>query len=283
MVKGHKERATYYGPIEGKCNICGEQCVFTEDHVPPKGSIEVTKRDLHLLTSYMAPKRIRPRHMQDGIKFRTLCSTCNNERLGKDYDPYLIEFSRNILTVLNAKRKERLVIPNKMVVKGKPQRIARAVVGHLLAAYIRPNMAVKPDSAPFPDILRSYFLDPLSPLPAEVDIRYWVYTGDAQVIIRHFGLTLLGGHGTVVGDLLKYYPLAFWVVFKCPTGVKLQQQPLVLKKDISLNKKCRLPVDFSHAPRSNWPEEPDDGEVVLLQSSMAYVAINKKPIATKNR
>ena len=70
------------GPRVGRCNICGKLGNLTEDHVPPKGSITPEKVGVRSLVQTMKAVDSRIGQLfQNGVKFRTLCSTCNNVKL----------------------------------------------------------------------------------------------------------------------------------------------------------------------------------------------------------
>ena len=79
----------------GICKICLSNCKLTEDHVPPKGGIDVEEVIIkNYLDSISKEREIKGKHIfisQNGVKFPTICGKCNNENLGKYYDPVLEE------------------------------------------------------------------------------------------------------------------------------------------------------------------------------------------------
>jgi len=260
----------WHGPKEGTCNICGTFGPLTNDHVPPKGSIKPKARELQKLGDHLGGGEITRVHMQSGIKFRSICATCNNHLLGLQYDPSLNEFSRKAASLIRATR--HLEIPRLTTVRVRPQRIARSVVGHLLAAEIRECMTEPPPSAPFQDALRGYFLDSTSSLPENIDITYWLYDGDHHVIIRGFGVLPLYGPGLMTCDLLKYFPLAFLVTFQLASGVEPPGRDLVPIRSMGLDDEADLTIQLRPRPRVGWPEQPNDDEVVLFNNGVAYLA-----------
>lgn len=258
----------------GCCNICRVVGPLTEDHVPPKRSRALGgRRELVTLSEYIAGERVKPRYFQSGLRFRTLCPKCNNERLGHRYDPELAKMSRETDGLLRAA--SRLYVPRQATVRVRPQRIARAVVGHLLAAEVREDMSRPPVDAPFPNILRAYFLDEAAPLPDTVDIRYWLYTGNADVIIRALGIARLGRSGLVVCDLLKYYPLAFMVIFETDRRVRIGLDALLPNRALRLDDYADLPLRLAPRPPITWPEQPDDEGIVLVNDAVAYTAFGR--------
>src|SRR5471032_3413838 len=78
----------------GFCVICGQFGELTRDHVPPQGCAQIANAVLSRLTME-EPSEGQPRntiYIQGGLKFQTLCATCNNERLGLHFDPELKHF-----------------------------------------------------------------------------------------------------------------------------------------------------------------------------------------------
>lgn len=75
----------------GHCVICGVFGPLTKDHVPPKGCSVITNSVLSRLTMATEGDRLVDKtiHIQGGLKFKTICSDCNNARLGAQFDPEL--------------------------------------------------------------------------------------------------------------------------------------------------------------------------------------------------
>lgn len=121
-TKGHKT---------GICNICGNDGALTEDHTPPKGCIKVGQVVVHHITEclHLEKPKSKGRLLNNGVKYRTICSRCNNTLLGAEYDPEFISFVNQIGTYL----KTELHLPPTLTVTTKPQRVIRALLGHLCA------------------------------------------------------------------------------------------------------------------------------------------------------
>lgn len=135
------KRVATKGSKKGMCNICGTFCTLTEDHVPPKGSIDPQKVGIKSLVQNVNP--IDPkvvRLSQNGVKFRSLCSSCNNHRLGRKLDPALNAFSQSVARIIC--NRSHLSLPSRVKVRLQPQRVARSIIGHLLAAEIREDMSL---------------------------------------------------------------------------------------------------------------------------------------------
>src|SRR4029453_11843006 len=120
-----------YGPSKGICNICGSHGRLTEDHTPPKGCIRVAPVGIqHIADRLGAPRSdVIGRFSQNGVKYRTLCRRCNNTLLGTQYDPALIEFVKTVGSYIRTSVR----LPQRISVKTRPQKIVRALPGHIAA------------------------------------------------------------------------------------------------------------------------------------------------------
>ncbi len=212
--------------LPGYCNICNQFGKLTLDHVPPKGSVQLRASEtayfLHALQGSaqgrvticgderLLPPRGGRRRSQNGVKFRTICATCNNARLGAKYDPELKRVANVIGQLARAQAEADLRLPPSLRVSVRTHYLIRGIIGHLLAA-VEPRDRSKPRSgfdAGFHRHLREYFLDESIPLPKTVRVYYWLYpTQDRQVIINGLALQLKDGAATfIVGSLVRVFP-----------------------------------------------------------------------------
>lgn len=76
-----------------------------------------------------------------------------------------------------------------------------------------------------PRALREYFLDPCAPLPDAVSIYYWTYPSRHVVIARAIAKTNIRFSPVIIGDILKFYPLGYWVVWDAPHARALRRHP----------------------------------------------------------
>jgi hypothetical protein len=115
--------------------ICGAYGSLTKDHVPPKGCGNIKDVVLKTFTPQTFTKERTPvSYSQKGSHFRTICGKCNNDLLGAKYDPELIKLYKEVVGIAESAQNNRLILPRYHTHFIKPQKIARAVVGHLLAA-----------------------------------------------------------------------------------------------------------------------------------------------------
>ncbi|MEW6518639.1 MAG: hypothetical protein AB1461_04435 [Thermodesulfobacteriota bacterium] len=268
----------YSAGNEGYCNVCGTFGRLTFDHVPPRSCVGIRKRRAALLTEAMDCGDLgwyKSRHFQDGLKFKSICNTCNSDVLGSRYDPHLKQFAGDISRVVDLAFNKGIALPGKVFISISLQRVVRSIIGHAMAAYVREDMTTPPRSAPYLDALRSYFLNESQPIPDQLEIYYWIYPSDIQVIILGCGLSCFGSKTTIVGDLLKFYPVAFWVVWS-PPAVNVGVPSLIGKRNIGIDDFIEVPVSLWRPPRLDWPENPANDQFVLLNSEVAYIAKRKR-------
>lgn len=266
------KRVATRGSRKGICNICGVFCTLTEDHVPPKGSIAPQKVGIKSLVQTVDP--IDPkvvRLSQNGVKFRSLCPSCNNHRLGKKFDPALNTFSRSVVQII--RNRSHLSLPSRLEVSLQPQRVVRSIIGHLLAAEIREDMSLAPISVPMRDLMRHYFLDTSVDFPSEFNVYCWLYLARHQVIFK--GVGILSGDQIVIGDFLKYFPVAFWLTYQAPDRIR----EVMRDREISVRgngfddwSSVVIGTKEKDTFRPNWPESPDDNEVVVINDDFCFVA-----------
>lgn len=244
------------GPKIGVCNICKGHGPLTEDHVPPKGAIRVTQMEMHHLTQVLGAERptARGRLSQDGVKFRTLCTNCNSELLGHRYDPELIRFSNTVGSLL----KTTLSLPPRVNVRIAPQKVLRALCGHILAFGLD-----RPANGPFEEALASYFLDETMPFPAGVNLYYWVYPYNSQVLVRDCAMTDLKIREPVVIKTMKYFPLAFMFTWEEPVEYGFLLENLARFGQRGLSEECDLIVDLQLVPPMIWPEAPSKSSFLV--------------------
>jgi hypothetical protein len=162
-------------------------------------------------------------------------------------------------------------MPESVLVRMKPQRVARAIVGHVLAANAACEAGSPPVRAPFQDALRAYFLDKDAPLPSQAEIYCWVYPHRQQVFMKGVAKQWWGGGPTLVGHVLKFFPLGFWIVWDRPARIGIPLRALVPDNRMALDDMDQADISLRRVPRQDFPETPTDDEVTLFASSAASV------------
>lgn len=201
--------------IIDKCNICGQVTNLTWDHVPPKfcfnnqiikfnSIIELNQKDVESQVS------------QNGVKYRSICSMCNNSLLGRNYD---VEFKKLVDILYNI-----YITPGEIgqyiEIQGlKINKIARAIVGHFLAAR-NEYFDGKGENE-----LRNYFLNPSLKPPSEFKLLYYTYIYNTIMIIRDVVPKKLENLEYAVPEglisCINSFPIAFILAHNCDNPVDL--------------------------------------------------------------
>jgi hypothetical protein len=260
---------------EGFCNICKNPCKFTRDHIPPQGCVKPTLVELRTLTQYLSEPSEKPRDSQSGLNLLSICGNCNNNLLGTEYDPELIKVSKQVANMVRVQRELGLSLPEKIDLIVKPQRLIRAVVGHILAGEV-PTPGEAPKSAPFPDALRNYF-DRSSDIPDKLEVYYWVYPSNKQIVLNWLGIGSAMGEGFIPSSsLLKFFPLAFWIVWDKPASFPISFTRISKDKFKGLDETCELILDLRNIPPLDYPECPGEDGFILYREQSTFVAQPKK-------
>jgi hypothetical protein len=203
---------------------------------------------------------------QNGVKFRTLCSTCNNEWLGTRYDPTLNDFTAKVVQVVTT----TLVLPPVVHIETDPASLIRAVFGHLLAAKGKIEDTIT-DQA-----MRAFFLDDTLVRPNGLKVFFWLHPYNNVTIIRDVAMPAVRGdffQETGLFSILKYFPLGFVVV-------NLDQyedlSDLTNYARISSGAPVSVPVSLTRVEHPHWPELVDDTNF-LAGGQCLYSSILAEP------
>lgn len=252
------------GPKYGRCNICGEEGLLTEDHTPPKGCVRVGQVVIrHIVERISAEKpNKKGRLSQNGVKYRTLCGRCNNSRLGAYLDNDLIMFVNQVAKYLQSP----LQLPEIIQLKAKPQKIMRAILGHLAAQGVN-----RYNKGPYTEMVRDYFLDDLLPLPDSINIYYWVYPYNNQILTRDCSYLDFRVGSPVSIWFAKFFPLAFLVTWSEPLDYNFTLPNLADWRSLRIDDVVELPIPLNLNLSSHWPESPSEHSI-LLYGEEAIVA-----------
>lgn len=270
-AKKLKKRVQNRGRKVGFCAICGDEGPLSKDHVPPKGCNNLNDVEINALLPSDNFVKVGTTS-QGGTHYRTLCATCNNTRLGTYYDPALIDLSNEITALALGAKRQKIALPRTIFPFIRPQRIARAVVGHVLAGLAVEETNQGLLSSPISDSLRSYFLDDTADFPDDLEIYYWVYPSRRQVLIKNVGKSLINSAGkreVLVGHIFKFLPLGFWLVFNGSNQESDLVMPLVKDKAMALDGVEQVEIDLHAVPPLDFPESPKGNEFIVLNSDYA--------------
>lgn len=243
------------------CNICGRYELLTYDHVPPAGCLEVKHANVRSIIDRLTSvseneERSRKyKNYQRGFGFETLCADCNNRILGNLYDPHLINFVKIIRNHVTSGHN----IPFEISIDCCPQKIIRSVLGHLSAV----GENSKTDKQ---EIIRRYILDPNKNLTSAISVYYWFYPFRANVILKNFVLHEIDTKVNVLGWLLKFFPVAFYVVFDAPKEFVMAEHSFNDFRNLHIDKVTSIPFRFSTFTTNLWPESPTQNSFTMMGS-----------------
>ena len=253
------------GPESGICNICGKTSRLTDDHIPPKGVPLVGQSYLEKLSDSLGAERNRKagRLFQRGVKYRSVCSNCNNALLGGSYDPTLIGLCKELHSVLPLQ--VHLPVP----VTLKINRLVRAFVGHLLSHGIGQHRLGKLSSQ-----LTDYFLDESLAFPKDLTAYCWIYPYKAQVVAHGLGsiFDFRSRSNPFVFSLIKFYPIGFMCSI---AALPDKEAHFVTRVDHlttgRIDDEHNLILNRSHIPSGRWPEAPGKNGAVF-HNNMGTIA-----------
>jgi hypothetical protein len=258
----------------GICNICKQPCELTWDHVPPQGGIDVVPLGQYTILEQLAGRDDRPKHLetQNGVKFRTICTRCNRNLLGTEYDPTLNDFALGVGQFL----KTTIKLPSSVGYATKPARLLRALFGHLLAA------KSEVEDTKSDQLMRKFVLDNTALLPLDLNVFYWIYPYPHVVVIRDVVMPATRGRFDRAGifSILKYFPIAYLV-----TNLREYENLISLSFycPSSLDTEVRIPIPLAPPPGVAWPEVVDDQNFIAGGGSSAHSSILATPKGTSIR
>lgn len=186
------------------CNICLKSAELTLDHVPPEGALPVS----HARVRPLFDRADRPRLSQSGVKFRTICRTCNGDLLGSNYDKALLEMCKQARRL---HRNASLLVQTPYI-EIDPGKVVRSIFGHLLAAK---------DHTPHSradELMRAFVMDPTSTDLGGLRVLHWAHPDRSIRLARD--TVVVGFDGPQLGmvrcDILVWYPLGFLVCDSIP-------------------------------------------------------------------
>ncbi len=264
------------GAKEGYCNICKQYGKLTRDHVPPKGSIKITPVELRTLGQ---DRNTPPYISQNGTNFRTICGRCNNTLLGTEYDPELNKVSNKIGSLVKKSCNlscHDFSLPSEITLEVKPQKLARAVIGHLLASDYDPERNIQ-EKALFTDVLREYFLDSKAKLPKELDIYYWYYPSNQQVLIHGAGrLDTRVPDKLVSFSLMKFFPIAYMITYQEHEEQSINALSLFADRNIGVEDTEKIRINIASFPNLDDPESPKQNDIIFINSQSTSITRKRK-------
>ncbi|HEY9794930.1 MAG TPA: hypothetical protein V6D30_04755 [Leptolyngbyaceae cyanobacterium] len=254
------------------CNICQQEKELSIDHVPPQACPPAKSRVISkLLYQMIGDTSFRPRHSQNGVTFKTICSDCNN-LLGSRYDWALGEFSRRIESFVES----NISLPDSFEVECQPNAVMRSVLGHLLAA------KTETDEVVVDGLIRPCVIEPSMPIHDDIHIFYWVYPYEETVILRDFCMPAVRGRFRDYGffNLIKFYPLAFLITHQLPNYEGLSS--LHQFNQLLPGEKRNVQINLRSTRYSRFPEECSDNNFLVFART-ARDSVHSVPKAKRRK
>src|SRR4030042_5847231 len=205
---------------ESPCNICNNYNKLTFDHIPPKACINIIP-----IKIYHSPDRKQDNYLisQNGLKFKSICSKCNNARLGKLFDSELSILVNNIKKFAELKKNNIIITPDIFSFNIMPQRIGRAVIGHILSSLPPENLTKNAHIS----LMQKYFMNYNEYLDNSIEIYYWFYPYKDDIRLAWFSFPInLSSKELLFNYLLKFYPIAFLIIYSKPEGIRVNLNKL---------------------------------------------------------
>lgn len=264
-MKDMKDPFLIHGPLRGPCSICGTPAQLTVDHVPPKGIAKGAAMEMRALMDRLSIDKVEGKFQlsQGGVKFRSLCPRCNNERLGAECDPELLALCNHADRVMRSP----LALPPSFTVDVRPMRVLRSIVGHMLA-----TESGRQPVGPMEEAMADFFLDTRLPPPRQLECFYWPYPFNDQVILREVSLGRMGGHPPLFFKLLKFYPLSFMLTWERHEATwDFRMQDLARYRRLGNDDTAALVIDLQAVPPQRWPEAPLN-DCMLMMAGKPMIA-----------
>jgi len=224
------ERQHHTKIVEGYCNICGKYGRLTKDHVPPKCAITLGPVLQKTVSEFFHAKQpIKPLGSKSGSHFRTICSHCNNDVLGKldkSIEQVTTSFKQRLSYYMTGKQINQFII-----VPFDSVSFTKAMIGHILSATSVEDCKKEPVDTPLYTPLKDYVLGKKSSFEDTHDIYYWFYPHRMHISAQSVAF-INNGHVSVM-CVLHFFPIAFIVTIK-DSGVYPAHSSQLHLKDKSL-------------------------------------------------
>lgn len=250
-----------------KCNICGNVTKLSWDHVPPKKCIIFDDIEIKSIFNKYQESGYPRELSQNGTKFRTICSSCNN-RLGTKFDADFNRFISDLAISTTQLQKNDKFIS----IKVNPTVILKSLFGHLLAAKWDYEETTADES------MREFVLNDDLLIP-DLNVFYWYFPYAHIELLRDFSRCELGGGRVDFFSMLKMYPIAFFITdsdeFYGLSNFKNHCEE-------ALNQSIDFFIDASTIRTSDWPSLVDN-QTALMGGNSANSAIVSVPRLKKRK
>ena len=160
------------------CNICSQTADLSWDHIPPKFCNNDSAKEYMValgIKDKLKNQNPFPLTVQNGVKYRSICTHCNNQLLGIDTDPAYKLLVESIIRCIQS----NLALLDAFEIDVQVNRLARSVVGHMLA-----SKNFYDNDCTIDKQLRQYFMDTTLNPPACMQLYCFLYPYETTMIVR---------------------------------------------------------------------------------------------------
>lgn len=213
FTKRLTERRMHTEISQGYCLICGNYGRLSWDHVPPQGSITITKVEQVHLTEVMGIDPIPTQGVKspNGSKFKTICKACNSNHLGSN-DQEVARVYKELSTLVAHHFAYASNHLNYVTLPFDPVRFCRAMIGHVLSATTVDECKREPIETPYFTPLQKFVMGDAATIDITHDVYCWFYPHHHHLSAKMFAFKNSGNICTI--SVLSFFPLAFSITEK---------------------------------------------------------------------
>lgn len=213
FTKGLTERRNHTKISQGYCLICGRYGSLSWDHVPPQGSITITRVEQVHLTELMGvdPAPVIGVKSTNGSKFKTICGGCNSKHIGTN-DQEVARVFRELTGRVKHHFKYASNHLNYITIEFDAIKFCRAMIGHVLSATTVQECQSQPVSSPYYSPLQDFVMGNNFAIDETHDIYCWFYPYRRHTSVKMFAFKNRGHICTL--STLSFFPLAFLLTEK---------------------------------------------------------------------
>ncbi|OGU68055.1 MAG: hypothetical protein A3C56_08015 [Ignavibacteria bacterium RIFCSPHIGHO2_02_FULL_56_12] len=240
-------------PADGICNIClKEFSALSEEHVPPKCTGNRGRYRFISYLNFMTDSSTKPLGFsQNGIKYRTVCTECNNITL-KHCDDAISELFNPFL--------DDNISQEQFGVSYRPNLVIRGILGHFLSAktsHVRSTTE---------DLFVRALQNMSDPIPEQLGFYVLPYTLPEIRIVRD--LLLVVNSSPTLFNVMKVYPFAFIVTSERVFAPFPNWHEYF---ELNPDSYVRLEPLNSNPVRCGWPEN-SGAQVLGLHAAQSVIA-----------
>lgn len=257
----------------GYCLICRQYGPLSFDHVPPQGSITISRTEQLLITEVLNVEEIPIRGVvsNNGSKFKTICRACNS-LLGR-YDSEIARVCRVATERISAHMSNLFSTHTHVFIDYDPISYCRGMVGHVLSATTAKECAHEPQESEYFSPLERFVLTGDLSVQDTHDFYCWFYPYVRHISGKQFAF-VNEGHRSLM-SCLYFFPVAFLITKKGQGTYPAQAKKIEFSHET-------LALDLSHANirNSSFPFAGLEGyQILALSDSQITVSI---PARKKN-